>query len=140
MCVMRNAEDPASRSVAHNGTLPVAYPARNDAKQWMRCRLRSGNSIAIPLRRSPLDLAPEMLPLVQELSFGLGDRSSWTSGCDDASRVERIAARGGLAGDDTQVVGDEGQWVVGATEALQLRVPSVAARATEKHRLRKERF
>ena len=81
-----------------------------------------------------------MLPLVQELPFGLGDRSNRTSGCDDASRVKRVAARLGLVGDDTKVAGDARQRIGGGSKTLQLRVPCVAARATEKHGLREERF
>ena len=79
-----------------------------------------------------------MLPLVQQLPTGLGDRSIRTTGRDDASRVERVAARRGLVGDGTQVGGDAGEWVGGGSKTLQLRVPRVAASATEQHCLREE--
>ena len=81
-----------------------------------------------------------MLPLVEELALGFGDRSDWTPGCEDASRVESIAARLGLVGDDTKVVGDACHWIGGGAKPLQLRMSRVAASPTEKHRLRKKRF
>jgi len=106
----------------------------------MRCRLRSGHSIAVPRGRSPLELATKVLPFVQKLPSRLGDRPRRISGCDDASPVERVAARLGLVGDGAQVAGDAPLRVGGSTKTLELRVPRVAARASEKHRLRKERF
>ena len=81
-----------------------------------------------------------MLPLVQELPSGLGDRSSRTAGCDDARRVERVAARRGLVGDGTKVGSDAGLRVGGGPKPLQLWVLCVAASAIEEDRLRQERF
>lgn len=81
-----------------------------------------------------------MLPLVEELSFGLGDGSAETAGCDDASSVECVAARGGLASDDAKVSGDAWFWVRGGEKTLELRVPRVTASATEEHRLREKRL
>ena len=81
-----------------------------------------------------------MLPLVQELSAGLGEGSNRTFRRCDASRIERIAARRGFLGDDTQIARDARHRIGGGAKTLQLRVPCVAARATEKHRLRKERL
>ena len=81
-----------------------------------------------------------MLPLVEELPFGLGDRSGRTFGCDDACPVESVAARLGLVGDDAKVAGDACRWVGGGPKTLQLRVPRVAAGSTEKHCLRKKGF
>ena len=81
-----------------------------------------------------------MLPLVEELPFGLRDNAGRTSGYDDPSRVESVAARLGLVGDDTKVAGDACRWVGGAAKALQLRMSRVAASPTEKHRLRKKGF
>lgn len=79
--------------------LPVAHAARNNTKQRMRSWLRSRNLIAVPLRRSTPEFATKMLPLVEELPLGFGDRSDRTFGCYDASCVEREAARLGLVGD-----------------------------------------
>ena len=120
--------------------LPVAHPARNNAKQRMRSWLRSGNPIAVPRRRSTPEFATKMLPLVEELPFGLGDRSYRSSGCDDARRVEHVTAGLGLVGDDTKVAGDTRQRVGGGAKPLQLRMSRVAASPTEKHRLGKKGF
>lgn len=119
---------------------PVAHSAGNDTKQRMRCRPRSGNLLTIPLRRPALELATEMLPLVEELPFRLGDRPSGPSGCDDPSRIERVATRRRLIGNGAKVDGDAGHWIVRGAKALKLRVPRVAASATEEHRLCKERL
>ena len=81
-----------------------------------------------------------MLPLVQQLPFGLGDRSDWSSGRDDAGWVERVATGLGLIGDGAKVVCDACHWVGGRAETVKLRVPRVATSATEKHRLRKKGF
>jgi hypothetical protein len=81
-----------------------------------------------------------MLPLVQELPFGLGDRSNGTFRCDDTSCVERVAAGLGLAGNHTKVGGDGCHRVGSGAKTLQLRVTRVAASATEELGLRKESF
>lgn len=81
-----------------------------------------------------------MLPLVEELSLGLEDRSDGKSGCDNASRIERVTAGLGLVDDDTKVVDDACHGVGGGAKTLKLRVPRVAASATKKHRLRKQGF
>src|SRR5690349_17775930 len=103
----------------------------------MRSWLRSRNVLAVPRRRSATELAAEMLPLVEELSFGLGDAAGRTSGCHDEIRVEGVAARFGLVGDDAKVAGDVCRRIGSAAKTLELRVPGVAASATEKHGLRK---
>jgi hypothetical protein len=81
-----------------------------------------------------------MLPLVEELPFGLGDRPDKSFGCDDPSRVERVAARGRLVSDDTKVAGDAGHGVGSSANTPQLRVPRIAASATKEHGLRKQGF
>src|SRR6185503_12266271 len=107
----------------------------------MRCWLRSSNPIAIPRRRSASELATKMLPLVEKLAFGLGNAASnGTCGCDDEPCVECVSARGSLASDATQVLGYSCHRVGGGLKSLQLRVPRVAASATEEHRLREEGF
>lgn len=120
--------------------LPIAHPSRNNTKQRMRGGLHANNPIAVPRRRSTPEFASEVLPLVEELPFGLGDRSNRILRCDDASCVERVAAGLGLVGDDTKVPGDGCHWVGGSAKTLQLRVTRIAAGATEKHRLRKKGF
>ena len=81
-----------------------------------------------------------MLPLVQQLPTRLGDRSNRTTERDDASRVERVAARRGLVGDGSQVGGDAGEWIGRGSKTLQLRVLRIATSAAEQHCLRKERL
>ena len=81
-----------------------------------------------------------MLPLVEKLPFGLRDGPDRTSGCEDPSSVERVAARSGLIGDDTKVCGDARHWVGGGAKTLQLRMLPVATRATKEHCLSEERF
>jgi hypothetical protein len=81
-----------------------------------------------------------MLPLVEKLSSCLRDAANRTCGCDDERGIERVAPRGGLFGDDTQVIRYECHRVGGGLKSLQLRVPRVAASTTEEHGLRKERL
>ena len=121
-------------------SLPIAHPTRNNPKQRMRGWQRSSNLIAIPRRRSTPELATEVLPLIEELPFGLGDRSNRSFRCDDTSCVERVAAGLGLVGDHTKVAGDGCHRVGGGAKTLELRVSRVAASATEKHRLSKKGF
>jgi hypothetical protein len=104
----------------------------------MRRWARAGDPVAVPRWRAALELATEMLPFVEELPLRLGDARDGGSRCDDASRVERVAARGGLIRNGPQVGGDGFHGVGRGAKALQLRVPRVAARATEEHRLREE--
>lgn len=81
-----------------------------------------------------------MLPLEEELSLRLGDRSSRILRRDDAPDVERIAAALGLRGDDPKVARDARRRLGRGAKTLQLRVASVAARATEQHCLREQGF
>ena len=96
----------------------------------MRRWRSSSNPIAVPRRRSTLEFATKMLPLVEELPLVSAMASDRASGSDDASRVERVAARLGLVGDGTKVAGDARYWVGGGAKTLQSRVPRVAASAT----------
>ena len=102
--------------------------------------LRSNNPCAVPRRRSTPEFATEVLPLVEELPLGLGDRSTRTFRCYDTSGVERVAAGLGLVGDHTKVAGDGCHRVGSGAKTVQLRVTRIAASATEKHGLRKEGF
>jgi len=128
----------ASSSRAFYAPLPLAHSSPNNTKQRMRGGLRSSNLITVPRRRSTPEFATEVLPLVEELPFGLRDTSIRTFRCDDESCVERIASGLRLLGYDTKVTGDACHRVGGGAKTLQLRVTRVAASATEKHRLRKK--
>src|SRR6185369_7897212 len=109
-----------------------------DPEERMRCRLTPGDPLPMPRRRAALELAVQMLPLVEELPLRLGDTRRRAFGGDDARRVERVATRGGLVRDGSEVGGDGGRGVGRGAKALQLWVPRVAASATEQHRLREE--
>ena len=57
-----------------------------------------------------------------------------------ARKVMELTPHKLLVGDGAKVAGDARLRVGGSLKPLQLRVPSVAARAPEQHRLREERF
>ena len=80
-----------------------------------------------------------MLPLVKKLSSGFRNASNGTSLCDDQRPVEGVTPRSGLIGDDAKILGDQCCSIC-APKPMQLRVPSIAASAAEKYRLRKEGF
>ena len=84
------------------------------------------------------ELAAKMVPLVQKLALGLGDRPDTASGCHNTGCVEVVATCGGLLTDGDKIPGDTLHWVSSRAKALQLWMPCVAASTAEQYGLREQ--